>query len=65
MADPNTINLAGNLPMEDQIAQQQINRQQQMAQLLMQPGQQQPQGPETHRRPLRHQGLLRGAGEGQ
>jgi hypothetical protein len=44
MADPNTINLAGNLPMEDQIAQQQINRQQQMAQLLMQQGQQQPQG---------------------
>jgi hypothetical protein len=43
MAD-NQINLAGNLPMEDQIAQQQINRQQQMAQLLMQQGQQQPQG---------------------
>ena len=43
MAD-NQINLTGNLPMEDQIAQQQINRQQQMAQLLMQQGQQQPQG---------------------
>ena len=44
MAESNQINLAGNLPMEDQIAQQQINRQQQMAQLLMQQGQQQPQG---------------------
>ena len=43
MAD-NMLNLAGNLPMEDQLAQQQINRQQQMAQLLMQQGQQQPQG---------------------
>jgi hypothetical protein len=44
MADSNAINLAGNLPIEDQLTQQQINRQQQMAQMLMQQGQQQPQG---------------------
>jgi hypothetical protein len=44
MADTNQINLAGGLPIEDQLAQQQLNRQQQMAQLLMQQGQQQPQG---------------------
>jgi hypothetical protein len=44
MADANQINLTGNLPIEDQLAQQQLNRQQQIAQLLMQQGQQQPQG---------------------
>lgn len=45
MADPNTINLAGNQMPPDMMAeQQQLNRQQQMAQLLMQQGQQQPQG---------------------
>jgi protein involved in polysaccharide export with SLBB domain len=38
------INLAGTLPPELYEQQQQLNRQQQMAQLLMQQGQQQPQG---------------------
>jgi hypothetical protein len=45
MADTNMINLAGNqLPPEIMAQQQQLNRQQQMAQLLLQQGQQQPQG---------------------
>jgi hypothetical protein len=44
MADTNQLNLAGNLPMEDQLQLQQLNRQQQMANLLLQQGQQQPQG---------------------
>jgi len=39
-----TINLGGNLPPEILGQQQQLNRQQQMAQLLMQQGQQMPQG---------------------
>jgi len=39
-----TINLAGNLPPEYLAEQQAINRQQQMAQLLMQQGMQQPTG---------------------
>lgn len=43
MAQP-TLNLGGNLPLEEVLKQQQISRQQQMAQLLMQQGMQQPQG---------------------
>jgi len=43
MAQP-TLNLGGNLPLEEILKQQQISRQQQMAQLLMQQGMQQPQG---------------------
>jgi hypothetical protein len=39
-----TINLGGNLPPEILGQQQQLNRQQQMAQMLMQQGQQMPQG---------------------
>ena len=46
MAQPQTINLGGiNLPPEILGQQQALNRQQQMAQLLMQQGQQMPQGP--------------------
>jgi len=44
MATIPTINLGGNLPPEILGQQQQLNRQQQMAQLLMQQGQQMPQG---------------------
>jgi hypothetical protein len=44
MAQPQTLNLAGNLPPEILQQQQALNRQQQMAQLLMQQGQQMPSG---------------------
>ena len=44
MAQPQTINLGGNLPPEILGQQQALNRQQQMAQLLMQQGQQMPSG---------------------
>ena len=44
MAQPQTLNLAGNIPPEYLQQQQQLNRQQQMAQLLMQQGQQMPSG---------------------
>jgi hypothetical protein len=44
MAQPQTLNLAGSLPPEILQQQQALNRQQQMAQLLMQQGQQMPSG---------------------
>jgi len=44
MAQAQTLNLAGNLPPEILQQQQSLNRQQQMAQLLMQQGQQMPSG---------------------
>ena len=44
MAQPQTLNLAGNIPPEYLQQQQQLNRQQQMAQLLMQQGQSMPSG---------------------
>jgi hypothetical protein len=44
MAQPQTLNLAGGLPPEILQQQQALNRQQQMAQLLMQQGQQMPSG---------------------
>ena len=44
MAQAQMLNLAGNLPPEILQQQQALTRQQQMAQLLMQQGMQQPQG---------------------
>jgi hypothetical protein len=44
MAQPQTLNLAGSLPPEIMQQQQALNRQQQMAQLLMQQGQSMPSG---------------------
>ena len=44
MADQYNLAQAGTLSPEDYAAQQQLNRQQQMAQMLLQQGQQQPQG---------------------